>query len=69
MEFVNIGPVYIRVVSGKGEGVGGRGVGVGWVVTKTETKKQDNSLVEFRVTMTSHMLTYTHKRPIFHCKA
>ena len=58
MEFINIGPVY--------KGVGGRGTGVRWVVAKAKTKKQDYTIVEFRVAMTS---TCTHKRPIFHYKA
>ena len=59
MEFLNIGPVYIR-------GVGGRGAGVGWVVAKAKTKKQDDIMIEFRVAMTS---TCIHKGPIFHHKA
>ena len=46
--------------------MGRRGVRVGWVVAKTITKKQDNTMVEFRVAMTS---TYTHKGPIFHYMA
>ena len=67
MEFINIGPVYsYKGVGGRGAGVGGRGVGVGWVVAKAKTKKQDDTLVEFRVGMTS---TFTHKGPIFHYKA
>ena len=55
MEFINIGPVYI---SG-----GQEGCGVEWVVAKVKIKKQDDTLVEFRVAMTS---TCTHKGPIFH---
>ena len=47
-EFINIGPVYIR---------GGRGMGVGWVVAKAKTKKQGDTVVEFRVAMTP---TCTH---------
>ena len=67
MEFINIGPVYIRGwVGGRGAGVGGRDVGVGWVVVKAKTKEQDDTLVEFRVGMTS---TFTHKGPIFHYNA
>ena len=50
MEFINIGPL--------GGGVWG-GVSGG----KAKTKKQDDTLVEFRVAMIS---TYTHKGPIFH---
>ena len=42
------------------------GVGVGWVVAKAKIKKQDDTLVEFRVGMTS---TFTHKGPKFHYKA
>ena len=40
-------------------------VGVRWVVAKAKTKKQDDTMVEFRVAMTS---TCTHKEPIFHYK-
>ena len=58
MEFINIGPVYIR---GGQEGHGG-----GWVVAKAITKKQDDTMIEFRVAMTS---TCTHKGLIFHYKA
>ena len=43
--------------------MGGRGAGVGWVVAKAKTKKQDDTMVEFRVAMTC---TGTHKWPIFH---
>ena len=56
IEIINIGPVYIRG--------GQEGCGVGWVVAKAKTKKQDNIMVEFRVAT-----TYTLKRPIFHYKA
>ena len=52
MQFINIGPAYIR--------------GWGWVLAKAKTKKQDDTMVELRVAMTS---TYTHKGPIFHYKA
>ena len=37
IEFINIGPLYIR---GWVEGAG-----VGWVVTKAKTKKQDDTMV------------------------
>ena len=53
MEFINIGSVYIREWGG-------------WVVAKAKTKKQDDTVVELRVTM---MSTCTHKGPIFHYKA
>ena len=46
--------------------MGGRGVGVGWVVAKAKTKKQDDTMVEFRVAM---MSIYTHSGAIFHYKA
>ena len=46
--------------------VGETGVGVGCVVAKPKIKKQDDTMVEFRVAMLS---TYTHKWPIFHYKA
>ena len=39
---------------------------MGWVVTKAKTKKQDGTMIEFRVAM---MFTYTHKGPIFCYKA
>ena len=55
MEFTNIGPVYIWG--------GWEGMGVGWVVAKLKTKKQDDTLVDFRVAMIS---TCTHKGPMFH---
>ena len=58
MKFINIGLVY--------KGVGGMGAEVGWVVVKAKTQKQDDTVVEFRVAMSS---TYTHKGPIFHYKA
>ena len=41
------------------KGVGERGTGVGWVVAKAKTEKQYNTMVEFRVAMTS---TCTHQR-------
>ena len=37
MEFINFGPAYVYKV------VGGQGVGVGWVVAKAKTKKQDDT--------------------------
>ena len=37
-----------------------------WVVTKAKKEKQDDTMVEFRVAMTS---TCPHKAPIFHYKA
>ena len=40
--------------------MGGRGTMVGWVVAKAKTKKQDDTLLEFRVAMT---YTCTHKGP------
>ena len=40
-------------------------MGVRWVVAKAKTKKQDDTMVEFRVAMTS---TCTHKEPTFHYK-
>ena len=46
--------------------VGKRGAGVGCVVAKAKQKKQDDTLVEFRVAMTS---TCTPKGPIFQYKA
>ena len=58
MEFINIEPVYKK-------GVGGKGVGVEWVVAMAKTKKQDDTMVDFRVAMTS---TYTHRGPLFHYK-
>ena len=48
------------------KGVSGRDVGVEWVVTKAKLKKQDDTMVEFGVAMTS---TCAHKGPIFHYKA
>ena len=39
---------------------------VGWVVANAKAKKQDDTMVEFRVAVTS---TCTHKGPIFHYKA
>ena len=57
MQFINIGPAYIRVcVGGAWGGVGG---------DKGLTKKQNDTIVEFRVAMTC---TCTHKEPIFHYK-
>ena len=48
------------------KGAGRRGLGVGWVVAKAKTKKQGDTMVEFRVSM---MSTCTHKGLIFHYKA
>ena len=59
MEFINIGPVYIR------GWVGGER-GVGWVVAKAYQRRKKTQIVEFRVAM---MCTCTHKGPIFHYKA
>ena len=56
MKFINIGSVYIR---------GGAG-GVRWMVAKAKTKKQDNTMVEFRVAM---MSTCTYTGSVFHYKA
>ena len=53
MEFINIGPVYIR------------GCKVGWVVAKLEQGSKV-TIVEFRVAMTSICI---HKGPIVHYKA
>ena len=54
-------------------GVGGRGMGWGgWVVAKAKTKKQDDTIGEFRVAMTCSTCmtcTCTHKGPIFHHNA
>ena len=47
-------------------GVDGRGTGMEWVMAKGTSKKRNDTLVEFRVTMTS---TCTHKGPIFYYKA
>ena len=46
--------------------VGRRGAEVEWVVAKTKTKKQDDTIVEFREAMIS---TCNCKRLIFHYKA
>ena len=43
-----------------------RGAGVEYIIAKAETNKQDDTLVEFRVAMTS---TCMHKEPIYHYKA
>ena len=58
MEFINIGPVYIRGWAGGARG----GVGGG----KNLIKEEGRQIVEFRVAM---MCTCTHKGPIFHYKA
>ena len=58
MEFINIGPAYIR------EWVGGeRGWGGWWKKLKQRSKM--TQIVEFRVAMTC---TCTHKGSIFHYK-
>ena len=59
MEFINIGPVYIRVWAG-----GARGWGEWW--QKLNQRSKMTQIVEFRVAMTC---TSTHKGPIFHYKA
>ena len=40
--------------------MGRRGMMVGWVVAKAKTKKQDDTMVEFRVAM---RYTCTHRGP------
>ena len=60
MEFINIGPVYIRGWAGGARG----GVGGGKSLIKEERKT--TQIVEFRVAMTC---TCTHKVPIFDYKA
>ena len=45
MEFINIGSGYIKGWVG--------GAQVGWVEAKAETKKQDDTIVGFRVIMRS----------------
>ena len=57
MEFINIGPVYIRGWVG-----GTRGGGL----EKFNQRKKKTQVVEFRVAM---KCTCTHKEPIFHYKA
>ena len=59
MEFINIGPVYIRGWAG-----GARGWGGWW--QKLNQRRNKTQRVEFRVAMTC---TCTHKGPIFHYKA
>ena len=59
MEFINIGPVYIR-----GWAVGARG-GVGGGKSLIEEERR-HKIGEFRVAMTC---TCIHKGPIFHYKA
>ena len=59
MEFINIGPVYIR------RWVRGAQWLVGWW-QKLNQKGKKTQIVEFRVAM---MCTCTHKGPIFHYKA
>ena len=56
VDFTNTGLVYIR-------GWAGVVQGVEWFVAKSKSKKQDDTIVEFRVTMIS---TFTHKRPLFY---
>ena len=59
MEFINIGPVYIR------RWVGGvRGWGRWW--QKLNQRRNKTQIVEFRVAM---MCRCTDKGPIFHYKA
>ena len=65
MEFINIGPVYIRGwVGGARGGWEGHGVGGWW--QKLNQRRKKTQIVEFRVAMTC---TCTHKGPIFHYKA
>ena len=66
LEFINIGPVYIRGWVGGARGwVGGaRGWGGWW--QKLNQRRNKTQRVEFRVAMTC---TCTHKGPIFHYKA
>ena len=59
MEFINIGPVYIR------GWVGGAREWVGWW-QKLNQRRKKTQIVGFRVAM---MRTCTHKGPIFHYKA
>ena len=59
MEFINIGPVYIRGWEG-----GARKWGGWW--QKLIQRRNKTQRVEFRVAMT---YTCTHKGPIFHYKA
>ena len=56
LEFINIGPVYIKQYAGGVQR---------WVVRKGKIKKQDDTLIEFRVAM---MSTCTYKWLIFHYK-
>ena len=46
-------------------GVTGKGVGVGWLVSRVKTKKHSNVNGRFRMAMTT---TYTHNRSIIHYK-
>ena len=62
MAFINIGQVYIKGWKG---GMW-RWVGWWWKRPKQIIKKQDDTMISFRVAMT---FTYTHKGPIFHYKA
>ena len=55
MEFINIGPAYIKGWAG-----------MEWVVVKAKQRSKMIQMVEFRVAMTS---TCTHKGPIFCYKA
>ena len=59
MEFINIGPVYIRGWAGGVWGWGGWG-------KKLNQRRKKTQTVEFRVAMKN---TCTHKGPIFHYKA
>ena len=45
-------------------GVGGKGMGVNWVVEKAKTKNKMTQMAEFRVTIM--ISTCTHHKPIFH---
>ena len=67
MEFINIGPVYIREwVGGTRGGVGGRDTGWGGWWQKLNQKRKKTQIVEFSVAI---MCTCTHKGPLFHYKA
>ena len=59
MEFINIGPLYIR-----GWAKGARGWGGWW--QKLKQRRNKTQIVEFRVAMTCPC---THKARVFHYKA
>ena len=59
MEFINIGPLFIRGWMGRARGWGG------WW-QKLNQRRNKTQIVEFRVAMTC---TCTHKGPIVHYKA